>query len=273
MKTLNTHVNYTIWEAPYQLSLPLNISFQIPDDDPVRLVKLLIERMDLSPLYHTYSRIEKNQASPRQLLAIVIYASMNQIFSSRRIESACRRDLNFQYLLEGKPIPNHATIARFRSHHMAACSQTLFADMDAVLAQAGALSLKNLFIDGTKIESVANKYTFVWKKSVTKRQAKVLAAIPGFILQTQELFGIQVLHTHAVHRYHLRRLLGKLKRLQREGHVVFVHGKAIVRRNYKRQWKKTSISCIRQKSMPSSFITAGTVTAMPRPISMPPSCI
>ena len=159
MKTLNTHVNYTIWEAPYQLSLPLNISFQIPDDDPVRLVKLLIERMDLSPLYHTYSRIEKNQASPRQLLAIVIYASMNQIFSSRRIESACRRDLNFQYLLEGKPIPNHATIARFRSHHMAACSQTLFADMDAVLAQAGALSLKNLFIDGTKIESVANKYT------------------------------------------------------------------------------------------------------------------
>ena len=43
MKTLNTHVNYTIWEAPYQLSLPLNISFQIPDDDPVRLVKLLIK--------------------------------------------------------------------------------------------------------------------------------------------------------------------------------------------------------------------------------------
>lgn len=225
MTTLNTHVNYTIWEAPYQLSLPLNISFQIPDDDPVRLVKLLIERMDLSPLYQTYSRIEKNQASPRQLLAIVIYASMNQIFSSRRIESACRRDLNFQYLLEGKPVPDHATIARFRSHHMAACSRTLFADMDAVLAQAGALSLKNLFIDGTKIESVANKYTFVWKKSVTKRQAKVLAKIPGFILKTQELFGIQVLHTHAVHRYHLRRLLGKLKRLQREGHIVFVHGK------------------------------------------------
>ena len=111
MTTLNTHVNYTIWEAPYQLSLPLNISFQIPDDDPVRLVKLLIERMDLSPLYQTYSRIEKNQASPRQLLAIVIYASMNQIFSSRRIESACRRDLNFQYLLEGKPVPDHAPVS------------------------------------------------------------------------------------------------------------------------------------------------------------------
>lgn len=69
--------------------------------------------------------------------------------------------------------------ARFRSHHMAACAWTLFADMDAVLAQAGALSLKNLSIDGTKIESVANKYTFVWKKSVTKRQAKVLAKNSG----------------------------------------------------------------------------------------------
>ena len=55
---------------------------------------------------------------------------------------------------------------------------------------------------GQKSNLFSNKYTFVWKKSVTKRQAKVLAKIPGFILKTQELFGIQVLHTHAVHRYH-----------------------------------------------------------------------
>ncbi len=225
MTTLNTHVNYTIWEAPYQLSLPLNISFHIPDDDPVRLVKLLTERMNLAPLYATYSRTEKNQASPKQLLAIVIYAAMNQLSSSRRIEAACRRDLNFQYLLEGKPAPDHATIARFKSLHLSACCKALLADMDGLLACNGAISLDTLFIDGTKIESVANKYTFVWKKSVTKRQAKVLAQIPAFILKMQETFGIQVLYGKEVHRYHLRRLLRKLKRLQKESGIIFVHGK------------------------------------------------
>jgi hypothetical protein len=80
MTTLNTHVNYTIWEAPYQLSLPLNISFHIPDDDdPVRLVKLLTERMDLAPLYaDLFSDQRKIRLHRRQLLAIVIYAAMNQ---------------------------------------------------------------------------------------------------------------------------------------------------------------------------------------------------
>lgn len=224
MTTLNTHVNYTTWEAPYQLSLPLNISFEIPDDDPVRLVKLLTERMNLAPLYATYSRIEKYQASPKQLLAIVIYAAMNQIFSSRRIEESCRRDLNFRYLLEGKPAPDHATIARFRSLHLPRCCKALLADMDTLLAHYGAISLDCLFIDGTKIESVANKYTFVWKKAVTKRQAKLLQQIPSFILNVQETFGIQVLHGKEVHRYHLRRLLRKLKRLQQETGLSFVHG-------------------------------------------------
>lgn len=225
MTTLNTHVNYTIWEAPYQLSLPLNISFEIPDDDPVRLVKLLTERMNLAPLYATYSRTEKNQASPKQLLAIVIYAAMNQLFSSRRIETACRRDLNFQYLLEGKPVPDHAAIARFKSLHLSDCCKELLADMDGLLARNGAISLDTLFIDGTKIESVANKYTFVWKKAVTKRLAKLLPQIPLFILNMQETFGIQVLHGKEVHRYHLRRMLRKLKQLQKENGMVFVHGK------------------------------------------------
>ena len=89
----------------YQLSLPLNLEFEIPVDDPVRLLRYVIEGMDLTALYQTYSRIEKKQASPRQLLEILVYANMNQIYTSRRIEESCRRDLNFMYLLEGKPAP------------------------------------------------------------------------------------------------------------------------------------------------------------------------
>ena len=81
----------------------------IPADDPVRLLSAFVEGMELSDLYQTYGKIKKNQATPRQLFKIMVYASMNRIYSSRDIETACRRDINFMYLLEGSPAPDHAT--------------------------------------------------------------------------------------------------------------------------------------------------------------------
>ena len=125
----------------------------IPSDDPVRLLSAFGEGMDLSELYHTYDRIRKNQASPRQMLKIMVYAAMNGIFSSRDIETACHRDINFMFLLEGMPAPDHATIARFLSLHLSACSKDLLAEATSELLSLGEISGKTVFIDGTKIEA------------------------------------------------------------------------------------------------------------------------
>ena len=81
----------------------------IPSDDPVRLLSAFVEEMDLSDLYETYDRIRKNQATPRQMLKIMIYAAMNRLFFSRDIETACKRDINFMFLLEGMPAPGRRT--------------------------------------------------------------------------------------------------------------------------------------------------------------------
>ena len=82
----------------YQIKLPLDVEILIPADDPVRLLSAFVEGMELSDLYQTYGKIKKNQATPRQLFKIMVYASMNRIYSSRDIETACRRDINFMYL-------------------------------------------------------------------------------------------------------------------------------------------------------------------------------
>ena len=256
--TLFSHTDYTTLGTPYQLSLPLNIEFEIPPKDPVRLVRFFIERMDLSALYRTYSHRERNQASPRQVLAIVVYAAMNGIFSSRNIEEVCRRDLNFMYLLEGKHAPDHATIARFRSLHLAACSKDVLARMTAMLAELGAISGKYLFIDGTKIESAANKYTFVWKKSVTKYQAKLLQKIPAFVAQTEAAFGLRIVHQTAVHRYHLRRLHKKLKQLQRQEHLVFVHGRGKRKTPLQRAIEQTEYYLEKTREYAHKLHTCGT---------------
>ena len=115
--------DYTTSSLYYQIKLPLDVEIMIPADDPVRLLSAFVEGMELSDLYASYGRIRKNQASPRQLFKIMVYASMNRIYSSRDIETACKRDINFMYLLEGMPAPDHATIARFISLHFAECSK------------------------------------------------------------------------------------------------------------------------------------------------------
>lgn len=219
-----TQKDYITFGSSYQLHLPLNIEFQISKDDPVRLLRYFVEGMDLSELYRTYSHIEKNQATPRQMLEILIYAHMNCIRSSRKIEQSCKRDINFMYLLEGKHAPDHATIARFRSIHLAACAKEIFAQMDIRLAGLGEISLENIFVDGTKIEAFANKYKFVWKKSVTKNMQKLVDKIPAFMEQVEETFGIHVMYKKEIQMYHLKRLRRKLKNLQRQESILFVHG-------------------------------------------------
>ena len=85
--------DYTSFSLYYQIKLPLDLEISIPSDDPVRLVSAFVEEMDLSELYKTYGRIRKNQATPRQMLKLVIYAAMNRIYSSRDIRKACKRDI------------------------------------------------------------------------------------------------------------------------------------------------------------------------------------
>ena len=216
--------DYTLSSLYYQIKLPLDVEILIPADDPVRLLSAFVEGMELSDLYQTYGRIKKNQATPRQLFKIIVYASMNRIYSSRDIETACRRDINFMYLLEGKPAPDHATFARFISLHFAQCSKKTLAEVSKLLYSLGEISGKSIFIDGTKIESAANKYTFVWKKAVTKNQAKLFDKILVFVEECENLYGFRIAYNGKVSLRTLKRLRKRLCRIRQEEGIVFVHG-------------------------------------------------
>ena len=216
--------DYTISSLNYQIKLPLNIDKLIPSDDSVRLISAFVEEMNLSDLYATYDRIRKNQASPRQILKVMIYAAMNRIYSSRDIETACKRDINFMYLLEGMPAPDHSTFARFISTHLSACSKQVMAQVGITLLELGEISGENIFIDGTKIESVANKYTFVWKKAVSKNLTKMTDKICHFCAECEELYGIRIVYNDQVSLHTLKRLRKKLYKIKNEESVEFVYG-------------------------------------------------
>mgnify|MGYP003436395867 FL=1 len=224
LKNNLTQKDYTTISHSYQLKLPFEIDCIIPNNDSVRLLSQFIEEMNLEKLYQTYSRITENQVTPRQMLKIMVYGYMNSIYSSRKVESACKRDINFMYLLEGKPAPDHSTIARFRTCHFAPVSKDIMANMIHLLSECEEISFESLFIDGTKIESAANKYTFVWKKSVDKNLKKMMDKIPNFVAKAEELFGIRVIYNDKIELRHLKKLRKKLKKIQHEEGIEFVHG-------------------------------------------------
>lgn len=157
----------------------------IATDDPVRLVSAVVERMDLRKIERSYSRDGRNEYPPRILVKVLIYAYMRLIYSSREIERACRENICFMYLLGDYPAPDHNTIARFRSERLVGCEKELLEQVVALLVEWGFVSLATVFIDGTKIEANANRYSFVWKKSVEKKLKKLRGQIgkevPGMV--------------------------------------------------------------------------------------------
>ena len=100
---LNLQADYSTYRSYYQFKLPLEMEAMIPADDPVRLLSAFVEGMDLSELYKTYDRARKNQASPRQMLKIMIYASMNRSIQAEGSFAVVKEDMNFRrYLYRGK---------------------------------------------------------------------------------------------------------------------------------------------------------------------------
>ena len=81
------------------------------------------------------------------------------------------------------------------------------------LGDKNEISKENLFIDGTKIESSANRYSFVWKKTTNKNLNKMLNDISSFVLKCENDFGIKVIYKNKLKKCHLKKLLKKLKRL------------------------------------------------------------
>ena len=114
----------------------------------MRLLSLMREELDYKKLYEAYSPNGRNPAVPPKILfKILIYAYMNDIWSSRKIELACKRDVNFMWLLKGFKAPDHNTIARFRTGRLEPILDDLFNQFIVKLYKNNELELKNLFID------------------------------------------------------------------------------------------------------------------------------
>lgn len=128
--------------------------------------------MDLAGLLRSYPGGGASSYHPAMLLKVITYAYTQQIYTSRQIAKALRENINFRWLSGGNE-PDFRTINRFRSSRLKGVLDEVFTSLLEILTEAKLVKLEDYFLDGTKIEANANKYSFVWKKSVEKNKAKL----------------------------------------------------------------------------------------------------
>jgi transposase len=155
-----------------QALFPLSYDALIPSGHPVRLVNEIIDKLDITEILTTYKGGGSSSYHPRVLLKLLIYSYLNNTYSSRKIEKACKESINYLWL-SGLNFPDHNTINTFRGRKLKEEINNIFAQVVTLLNESGIISLKETFTDGTKIESVANRYTFVWKGSIEKNKERL----------------------------------------------------------------------------------------------------
>ena len=150
----------------------------------MRLISHIVEHLDLSPLRKLYKERGRSPYDPKMLLKVVIYAYMNNIYSCRKIEKALKRDIHFIWLA-GYEQPDFITVNRFRNRVKNEINN-VFTQLVLLLCAKGLVTLDVEYIDGTKIESKANKYTFVWRKTVERNRAKLMEKIRVLLSQVDD---------------------------------------------------------------------------------------
>ena len=215
---MNTQTNFTTNTIERQLFLPMDLAKIIPTNDSVRLLSDILEGLNYSKLMQEYSHFGRSpKVRPKVMFKILVYAFMNNIYSSRQIEKYCSRDINFMWLLEECPPPDHNTISRFRSKKLFNCMEDLFYQLITKLAELSEIDFNHLFVDGTKIEANANKYTFVWKKSVQKNEIKLDNKIKDLILSFNKDFNTHFSDLTQIKKY-------ATKMIKKEN-IKFMYGK------------------------------------------------
>ena len=171
----------------------------------MRLVSAVLEELNYRELYRAYSpRGRKSAVDPQVLFAVLVYGYLCGIYSSRKLEEACRYRVDFLWLLGDGKVPDHSTLARFRTGRCRDALEGLFYQLVGKLEAMGETDHQTVFVDGTKLESRAGRYTFVWRKSAEKQLAKVkeqvrqqtgltgLVALASYLEEAVQ--GIQFVH-------------------------------------------------------------------------------
>lgn len=175
---------------PYQQNqmflLPPSLEDMVASNHPVRIVSEVIDKIDIDAIIKKYKGGGTSSYHPRMLLKVLVYSYLNNIYSSRRMEAAVKENIYFMWI-SGMAQPDHHTLNRFRSERLRNILKEVFAQIVMMLVDSGHVSLKEIYTDGSKIESVANRYSFVWGKAIKTSRERIKQQLKELWSYTQKV--------------------------------------------------------------------------------------
>jgi transposase len=185
MKKTNKVV-YKRYEMAQPQLLPPSLEELIPEKHLVRVINELIDKMDLRTISRSYKGGGASSYHPKMLLKVIVYAYAVQVYSGRQIAKAVRENIAFMWISGGNR-PDFRTINRFRSEKLKGKIQSVFTEVLEYLIAAGYIKLEHYFLDGTKIEANANRYSFVWRKSTQTNKRKLQEKVSELFKKIDEI--------------------------------------------------------------------------------------
>jgi transposase len=167
-----TKVVFKDYNFNQNLLLPPSLEELIDPNHPVRVVNQVVDNLNLDPILDKYDGGGCPAYHPRMMLKVVVYGYVTNRYSSRKIEEALQQNIHFMWL-SGMSYPDHNTINRFRSDRLKGILREVFSQVVHLLIDHGHITLKEAYLDGTKIEANANRYTFVWGRAISKRKDRI----------------------------------------------------------------------------------------------------
>ena len=169
---------------------PVYLSDMVPAEHPARVVDAVVDGLDLTELERTYKGGGTSSYSPRAMLKVIIYAYLSNVYSGRQIAKMWQESIIYMWL-GGTLIPDFRTINNFRSRRLVGTFEGLFTQVVELLVEEGLVTLDVQYIDGTKIESSANRYTFVWKRATETNKAKLEKNVKAVLEEVEKILDIE----------------------------------------------------------------------------------
>ena len=238
MKTLTQ-----TYSNPKQAVLPMLISDYLDICDPVLTFDRFMEEIDLEkylkniPKHYT-GRLRYN---PVSMLKTVLFGFMtNGYIALRKLEDQCKVNLRFMYLMEHET-PSYRTFGYFINEVIGDSIEEIFNDINQKIFEKEHVDLQHLYIDGSKFEANANKYSWVWKKATEKSRYRLFDKITTLFHDINEELsctGVKLsINTEYAPEY-LREAAEKYAAVWQLDTEKFVHGRGHHKSTQQRHYEK-----------------------------------
>lgn len=239
-KPIYTSTYYT----PVQLKLPLKIETIIDISDPVYSFREILDCIDLNEFLAVKEcRTGRPRCDAVKLLKIILFSFMeNGYLSLRNIEKACKTDIRYMWLLDGMKAPSHVTFGNFIKNDLSESVEAVFRSINKVIFAKEHVDTDHAYIDGTKIEANANKYTWVWKKACVRSRDKVFGKITDLLARINEedllFLGVRLESREEYAIEYVDQMLDAYKRAVRIDEASFVNGKGHHKSSAQRKYQE-----------------------------------